>query len=438
MVEGRISAGVVVGDGSDVGGGASIMGTLSGGGTRGRSRVGQRCLIGANAGIGISLGDDCVVEAGSLRHRRRRRSRCRTAASVKARRAVRPRRPAVPAQQRHRRARGAPAHRQRRRAQRRPARQRLRRDGMPDAHARTVDRRRRGRRRRARRASSGIRALWHAAQTHFAVRHCTVGDYDLDTDQAAVASTMVGAVTKYTPPLPERAARPRPGRRPAGEQAAQPRARRRRPRLGRRAAAAPVAGLGHRRRERLTDVHEATREFLAALVKVAGLAERCRWPTRSRPCRSRPTAAPTPSTRTRRRRWPTRCSATRPAGDRVHASTSRPRSRPRPQVVAQLRRPAAASTAAARTAGRSACPAPAGQTAAWFVANADRLGIDSVAYDGKRWTRARRLEGRAAASGRASAAMLADADRSRRRPWTRRAGAISGAQCSLPGAAAPR
>jgi 2,3,4,5-tetrahydropyridine-2-carboxylate N-succinyltransferase len=63
MVEGRISAGVVVGDGSDIGGGASIMGTLSGGGTEVIS-IGQRCLLGANAGVGISLGDDCVVEAG--------------------------------------------------------------------------------------------------------------------------------------------------------------------------------------------------------------------------------------------------------------------------------------------------------------------------------------------------------------------------------------
>jgi len=63
MVEGRITAGVVVGDGSDVGGGASIMGTLSGGGTQVVS-IGERCLVGANAGIGISLGDDCVVEAG--------------------------------------------------------------------------------------------------------------------------------------------------------------------------------------------------------------------------------------------------------------------------------------------------------------------------------------------------------------------------------------
>ncbi|MFT4034379.1 MAG: 2,3,4,5-tetrahydropyridine-2,6-dicarboxylate N-succinyltransferase [Patulibacter sp.] len=63
MVEGRISAGVVIGDGTDVGGGASIMGTLSGGGTEVIS-LGERCLLGANAGLGISLGDDCVVEAG--------------------------------------------------------------------------------------------------------------------------------------------------------------------------------------------------------------------------------------------------------------------------------------------------------------------------------------------------------------------------------------
>jgi len=63
MVEGRISAGVVVGNGSDIGGGASIMGTLSGGGKEVVS-IGERCLLGANAGIGISLGDDCIVEAG--------------------------------------------------------------------------------------------------------------------------------------------------------------------------------------------------------------------------------------------------------------------------------------------------------------------------------------------------------------------------------------
>jgi len=63
MVEGRISAGIVVGNGSDIGGGASIMGTLSGGGQE-RIRIGEGCLLGANCGIGISLGDGCVVEAG--------------------------------------------------------------------------------------------------------------------------------------------------------------------------------------------------------------------------------------------------------------------------------------------------------------------------------------------------------------------------------------
>ena len=63
MIEGRISQGVVVGDGSDIGGGASIMGTLSGGGTE-QVTIGERCLLGAEAGIGISLGDECVVEAG--------------------------------------------------------------------------------------------------------------------------------------------------------------------------------------------------------------------------------------------------------------------------------------------------------------------------------------------------------------------------------------
>jgi 2,3,4,5-tetrahydropyridine-2-carboxylate N-succinyltransferase len=63
MVEGRISAGVVVGDGSDIGGGASIQGTLSGGGTT-VITIGERCLLGANSGLGIPLGDDCVVEAG--------------------------------------------------------------------------------------------------------------------------------------------------------------------------------------------------------------------------------------------------------------------------------------------------------------------------------------------------------------------------------------
>ena len=75
MVEGRISAGVIVDDGSDIGGGASIMGTMSGGGKQVVS-IGKRCLLGANSGIGISLGDDCVVEAGCY-HRRHARAHAR-------------------------------------------------------------------------------------------------------------------------------------------------------------------------------------------------------------------------------------------------------------------------------------------------------------------------------------------------------------------------
>ncbi len=63
MIEGRISQGVIVGDGSDIGGGASIIGTLSGGGKE-QISIGERCLLGAEAGIGISLGDECIVEAG--------------------------------------------------------------------------------------------------------------------------------------------------------------------------------------------------------------------------------------------------------------------------------------------------------------------------------------------------------------------------------------
>ncbi|MEV6689628.1 2,3,4,5-tetrahydropyridine-2,6-dicarboxylate N-succinyltransferase [Streptomyces sp. NPDC051578] len=63
MIEGRISAGVVIGDGSDIGGGASTMGTLSGGGKQIIS-IGERCLVGAEAGVGIALGDECIVEAG--------------------------------------------------------------------------------------------------------------------------------------------------------------------------------------------------------------------------------------------------------------------------------------------------------------------------------------------------------------------------------------
>ena len=125
MVEGRISAGVVVGDGSDVGGGASIMGTLSGGGKQVIS-VGERCLLGANAGIGISLGDDCVVEAGCYVTAGTKVTVIdtgRQAQGGQGARAVRRQQRAVPPQLGDRRRRGGAVAERRRRAQRRAARQ---------------------------------------------------------------------------------------------------------------------------------------------------------------------------------------------------------------------------------------------------------------------------------------------------------------------------
>ena len=121
MVEGRISQGVVVGDGSDIGGGASIQGTLSGGGKE-VVRVGERCLLGANAGIGISLGDDCVVEAG-LYVTAGTRVTLPDGAGREGQGAQRPTEPLVHPQQRHRCRRGATPCRRHRRAQRRPPRQ---------------------------------------------------------------------------------------------------------------------------------------------------------------------------------------------------------------------------------------------------------------------------------------------------------------------------
>ena len=122
MVEGRISQGVVVGDDSDVGGGASIMGTLSGGGTE-QVSIGERCLLGANSGLGISLGDDCVVEAG-LYVTAGTLVKLPDGAVVKGRELSGVVGPAVPPPQPDRRGRGDPSQRrQLDRTERHPARQ---------------------------------------------------------------------------------------------------------------------------------------------------------------------------------------------------------------------------------------------------------------------------------------------------------------------------
>ena len=280
----RSRPGVVVGDGSDVGGGASIMGTLSGGGKRASSSVGERCLLGANAGIGISLGDDCVVEAGlyvtagtKVAARRRRATRrawsrpasCPGAAACcsAATRCTGARRGAGP--------RG---HLGRRRAERRPARQLTWR--APDAA--------RARRRHdvprpgavgASRCSSS--ACWSPSgaavgQALFAnryvppLRESCVASVDgtgceLDPDQARQRRPHRrdrGAARAAGPGRDDR-----DRHRDPGVQAAQHRLRR--PRLARPVPAAPVAGLGHRG-SRCTDPVYATNAFYDALVKVDG------------------------------------------------------------------------------------------------------------------------------------------------------------------------
>ena len=196
MVEGRISAGVVIGAGSDLGGGASIMGTLSGGGKE-QITVGERCLIGAEAGIGISLGDDCVVEAG-----------CYITAGSKLTlgrrpggqgpRAVRLGRPAVLAQQRQRRAGGpsppGPAHRTQRRACTRTDVRRIVTAVVTAAAVVAI----------AAVLVVMVVVVWRVVNRTTAQDGCTFGDYSTDNAQASIAATMVGVVS--TRGLPERAA----------------------------------------------------------------------------------------------------------------------------------------------------------------------------------------------------------------------------------------
>ena len=213
MVEGRVSAGVVVGEGSDVGGGASIMGTLSGGGTE-QVTIGERCLIGANAGVGY-------LPRRRLRGRGRHLHHGRFQAHPARRhhgegpRAVRPVGPAVLAQQRERRAGGAAACRRLGVAQRRPARERMsratnaRRTIVVLVAATAV----------VLLGVWGLSHLWDKAKHAFTATECTFGGYSLDPDQAAVASTMVGVVTAARAARAGRRAGARGG--DAGEQADQ-------------------------------------------------------------------------------------------------------------------------------------------------------------------------------------------------------------------------
>lgn len=231
----------------------------------------------------------------------------------------------------------------------------------------------------------GGRALWHAAQQNFSDPHCTVGGVRLDTDQAAVASAMVGAVSRFRPRLPDRAAVLALA---AGLQ--ESKLRNLAPGEGDRDSVGvlqqrPSQHWGGGDPAKLTDVTEATREFLAALVHVR------HW--QRLPLADAIQAVQISADGSAYAQHADEATALAPALQGRHAAAvsctfDKPtKIAATSKVISQLRHQLPVHKATAT--GRSIrVPGAAWQTAAWFVANADRLGIDSVAYDTRRWSRA--------------------------------------------------
>ena len=230
----------------------------------------------------------------------------------------------------------------------------------------------------------GVRTLWRTAQHHFSDPHCSFAQYDIDTEQAAVAATMVGAVAKYHPASPFRAAVLALA---AGLQ--ESKLRNLAPGEGDRDSVGvlqqrPSQGWGGHDPATLTDVTEATREFLAALVKVKHwqslpLAEAIQdvqiSADGSAYAKHEDEASALATALQGRTAAAITCTFDKPT---VVASSSTVVS----QLVHQL--PVQQPAVSARTIRVSGA---SWQTAAWFVANADRLGIESVSYSGRRWSR---------------------------------------------------
>jgi hypothetical protein len=230
----------------------------------------------------------------------------------------------------------------------------------------------------------GIRALWNAAQNHFSDPHCTIGAFQLDTAQAAVASTMVGATSKFKPKLPERAA-------VLALAAAlqESKLRNLAPGAGDRDSVGvlqqrPSQGWGGGDPARLNDVTEATNEFLAALVRVKNWAKL--------PAAEAIQAVQISADGSAYAQHEEEAQALADAFQgRTPAAVTCTFDKPTlvatpAKVVAQLRHqvPVRNPKASGSTIN---VPGAGWQAAAWFVANADRLGIDSVSHDGKRWSR---------------------------------------------------
>jgi len=248
----------------------------------------------------------------------------------------------------------------------------------------------------------GLHSLWTTAKSHFTSDSCTVGSYDLDPDQAAVASTMVGAVTRYRVDLPDRAAvlvlaaalqeskltnlAPGEGDRDSVGVLQQ----------------RPSQGWGGGDAAKLNDVGEATTEFLDKLVKLRGwrqlpLAEAVQRVQISADgsLYAQHEAEATALAQALLGRIPAGISCEFGKPTKVAAPSA---------VAAQATQQLGVQAAAGADARTVRVPGAHWQTAAWFVANADRLGIEQVAYDGRAWSR---TDGWRKSAGASSAAVVA-------------------------------
>jgi hypothetical protein len=228
------------------------------------------------------------------------------------------------------------------------------------------------------------RKLLDLAHSHFTYDHCTIGAYELDPDQAVVAAQMVGEVSRYTPALPEHAAVLVLA---AGLQ--ESKLRNLAPGAGDRDSVGvlqqrPSQGWGGGQASRLTDVTEATREFLAALVKVAG------WRTMSLADAIQAVQISADGSAYAQHEQEATVLADAFQGHQPAAVSCEfaaptvvaPTAKVASELRAQL--PVNAPVTGAKTVQ---VPGAGWQTVAWFVANADRLGIDRVAYAGRTWSR---------------------------------------------------
>jgi hypothetical protein len=233
----------------------------------------------------------------------------------------------------------------------------------------------------------GVRALWHTARQVFVSDHCTVGSYDIGTDQASVAATMVGAVTSYRPALPERAAvlvlaaglqeskltNLAPG---AGDRDSVGVLQQR-----------PSQGWGNPpgNAASLNDVFEATNEFLDKLVQFRG------WQTMPLAEAVQDVQISADKNAYTPHEQEAQALADALQGHRAHGITctfAAPTKVAAPSRVAELAAHDLPINRPRTSATRVRVPGAGWQTTAWFVANADRLGIDQVAYAGARWSRA--------------------------------------------------